>query len=175
MIRKVIKTNNAPQAIGTYSQAVRAGSTVYMAGQIGLDPKTGVLVEGIEAQIRRVFSNLKAVAEASGGSLSDAVKLNIYLTDLAHFAKVNQIMGTYFSQPYPARAAVGVAALPKGAAVEMDAIMVLEKKPSPHNFAWSKIGRASARPVGGRAKDGAQQRRKGRKEKRLRVKTKKSS
>ena len=126
MPKAMISTPRAPGAIGTYSQAVRAGNTVYLAGQIGLDPKTGVLVEGIEAQIRRVFANLKAVAEASGGSLSDAVKLNIYLTDLAHFAKVNQIMGTYFSQPYPARAAVGVAALPKGALVEADAVLVLE-------------------------------------------------
>jgi reactive intermediate/imine deaminase len=126
MPKIIVNTEHAPAAIGTYSQAVRTGNTVYLAGQIGLDPKTGMLVEGIEAQIRRVFANLKAVAEASGGSLSDAVKLTIYLTDLAHFAKVNEIMGTYFAQPYPARAAVGVAALPKGALVEADAVLVLE-------------------------------------------------
>jgi len=126
MLKTIVNTEHAPAAIGTYSQAVRAGNTVYLAGQIGLDPKSGQLVEGIEAQIRRVFANLKAVAEASGGSLSDAVKLTIYLTDLAHFAKVNEIMGTYFAQPYPARAAVGVAALPKGALVEADAVLVLE-------------------------------------------------
>jgi reactive intermediate/imine deaminase len=126
MPKSIVNTDHAPAAIGTYSQAVRAGNTVYLAGQIGLDPKTGQLVDGIEAQIRRVFANLKAVAEASGGSLSDAVKLTIYLTDLAHFAKVNEIMGTYFAQPYPARAAVGVAALPKGALVEADAVLVLE-------------------------------------------------
>jgi reactive intermediate/imine deaminase len=126
MPKIIVNTGHAPAAIGTYSQAVRAGNTVYLAGQIGLDPKTGQLLEGIEAQIRRVFANLKAVAEASGGSLADAVKLTIYLTDLAHFAKVNEIMGTYFTQPYPARAAVGVAALPKGALVEADAVLVLE-------------------------------------------------
>jgi len=126
MPKSIVNTDHAPAAIGTYSQAVRAGNTVYLAGQIGLDPKSGQLVEGIEAQIRRVFANLKAVAEASGGSLSDAVKLTIYLTDLSHFAKVNEIMGTYFAQPYPARAAVGVAALPKGALVEADAVLVLE-------------------------------------------------
>ena len=126
MPKTIVHTEHAPAAIGTYSQAVRAGNTVYVSGQIGIDPKTGQLVEGIEAQIRRVFANLKAVAEASGGSLSDAVKLTIYLTDLAHFAKVNEIMGTYFVQPYPARAAVGVAALPKGALVEADAVLVLE-------------------------------------------------
>jgi reactive intermediate/imine deaminase len=126
MPKLIVNTEHAPAAIGTYSQAVRAGNTVYLAGQIGLDPKTGQLVEGIEAQIRRVFANLKAVAEASGGSLTDAVKLTIYLTDLAHFAKVNEIMGTYFAKPYPARAAVGVAALPKGALVEADAVLVLE-------------------------------------------------
>ena len=126
MPKVIVHTEHAPAAIGTYSQAVRACDTVYLAGQIGLDPKSGQLVEGIEAQIRRVFANLKAVAEASGGSLSDAVKLTIYLTDLAHFAKVNEIMGTYFAQPYPARAAVGVAALPKGALVEADAVLVLE-------------------------------------------------
>ena len=126
MSRITVNTDGAPAAIGTYSQAVRAGKTVYLSGQIGLDPATGSLVEGSEAQIRRVFANLKAVAEAAGGSLADAVKLNVYLTDLAHFAKVNEIMATYFAKPYPARAAVGVAALPRGALVEADAVLVLE-------------------------------------------------
>lgn len=126
MGRITISTDSAPSAIGTYSQAVRAGNTVYLSGQIGLDPNSGQLVDGIEAQIHRVFANLKAVAEAAGGSLADAVKLTVYLTDLAHFAKVNEIMAAYFSQPYPARAAVGVAALPRGALVEADAVMVLE-------------------------------------------------
>ncbi len=126
MSRTIISTENAPAAIGTYSQAVRAGQTVYISGQIGLDPKSAQMVEGIEAQIHRVFGNLKAVAEAAGGSLADAVKLTVYLTDLAHFAKVNEIMATYFAQPYPARAAVGVVALPRGALVEADAILVLE-------------------------------------------------
>ncbi len=125
MARNIISTTQAPAAIGTYSQAVRTGQTVYLSGQIGLDPANGQLVEGIENQIQRVFQNLKAVAEAAGGSLADAVKLNIYLTDLAHFAKVNEIMATYFVQPYPARAAVGVASLPRGAQVEADAILVL--------------------------------------------------
>jgi reactive intermediate/imine deaminase len=123
--KKTISTDQAPQAIGTYSQAVRAGDTVYLSGQIGLDPTTMQLVEGIEAQVHRVFSNLKAVAEASGGSLADAVKLNVFLTDLGNFALVNTIMAEYFSQPYPARAAVGVASLPRGALVEADAVMVL--------------------------------------------------
>ena len=126
MHRTPIHTPNAPQAIGTYSQAVRAGDTVYLSGQIPLDPATGELVGGdMEAQVRRVFENLKAVAEASGGDLSQVVKLTVYLTDLAHFALVNRVMAQYFSQPYPARAALGVAALPKGAAVEMDAILAL--------------------------------------------------
>ena len=126
MHRTPIHTPNAPQAIGTYSQAVRAGDTVYLSGQIPLDPATGELVSGdMEAQVRRVFENLKAVAEASGGDLSQVVKLTVYLTDLAHFALVNRVMAQYFSQPYPARAALGVAALPKGAAVEMDAILAL--------------------------------------------------
>ena len=125
MARNIISTTQAPAAIGTYSQAVRTGQTVYLSGQIGLDPANGQLVEGIENQIQRVFQNLKAVAEAAGGSLADAVKLNIYLTDLAHFANVNEIMATYFVQPYPARAAVGVASLPRGAQVEADAILVL--------------------------------------------------
>ena len=121
-----IHTPLAPQAIGTYSQAVRAGSTVYLSGQIPLDPATGELVAGdMEAQVRRVFENLKAVCEAAGGDLSQVVKLTVYLTDLAHFALVNRVMAEYFTQPYPARAAVGVAALPKGAAVEMDGILAL--------------------------------------------------
>ncbi|MGC8519188.1 MAG: RidA family protein [Steroidobacteraceae bacterium] len=126
MSRTIIQTDRAPAAIGTYSQAVRAGNTVYLSGQIPLDPLTKELVSGdIEAQIRRVFENLKAVAEAAGGSLAQAVKVNIYLTDLAHFAKVNQIMAQYFPQPYPARAAVGVAQLPKGASVEAECILHL--------------------------------------------------
>ena len=126
MSRIIVSTENAPAAIGTYSQAVRAGNTVYLSGQIGLDPKSGQMVEGVEAQIHRVFANLKAVAEASGGALADVVKLTVYLTDLAHFARVNEIMASYFAQPYPARAAVGVASLPRGALVEADAVLVLE-------------------------------------------------
>ena len=125
MRKTIVNTDKAPAAIGTYSQAVRAGTTVYISGQIGLDPKSGQLVEGVEPQIQRVFGNLKAVAEASGGSLGDAVKLTVYLTDLAQFGKVNEIMARYFSEPYPARAAVGVAALPRGALVEADAILVI--------------------------------------------------
>ena len=126
MIRAIIQTPDAPAAIGAYSQAVRAGSTVYLSGQIGLDPVSMQLIEGIEAQIHQVFQNLRAVAAAAGGSFADVVKLNIYLTDLGHFAKVNEIMAGYFSQPYPARAAVGVASLPRGAQVEADAVMVVE-------------------------------------------------
>ena len=125
MSKDIIATVAAPQAIGTYSQAVRAGNTVYLSGQIGLDPASMTLVDGIDAQIDRVFQNLSAVAEAAGGSLSDAVKLTIYLTDLANFGKVNEVMARYVPQPYPARAAVGVAELPKGALVEADAILVL--------------------------------------------------
>jgi reactive intermediate/imine deaminase len=126
MPRTPIATPHAPQAIGTYSQAIRAGNTVYLSGQIPLDPATGELVAGdIEAQVRRVFDNLLAVAQAAGGDLSHVVKLTVYLTDLAHFALVNRVMAEYFSQPYPARAAVGVAALPRGAAVEMDGILEL--------------------------------------------------
>jgi reactive intermediate/imine deaminase len=122
----IVQTSRAPQAIGTYSQAVRAGDTVYISGQIPLDPATGVLVSGdIEAEIRRVFDNLKAIAEAAGGTLANAVKLSVFLTDMTHFAKVNEIMATYFSTPYPARAAVGVAALPRGARVEMECILSL--------------------------------------------------
>jgi len=126
MTRKTIQTDHAPQAIGTYSQAVRTGNTVYLSGQIPLLPDTMELVSGdMEAQIRRVFDNLAAVAEATGGTLADVVKLNVFLTDLGHFALVNEIMAGYFREPYPARAAVGVAALPKGAQVEMDAVMEL--------------------------------------------------
>lgn len=124
-MKQIIVTSNAPAAIGTYSQAVRCGDTVYLSGQIGLDPATMTLVDGIEAQIHRVFSNLHAVATAAGGSLTDIVKLNVFLTDLGHFAKVNEIMAHYFQQPYPARAAVGVASLPRGALVEADGVMVL--------------------------------------------------
>lgn len=126
MSREIIHTPNAPAAIGVYSQAVKVGNTVYLSGQIPLDPATMAMVQGgMDAQIRRVFDNLSAVAKASGGSLSDIVKLNVFLTDLTHFALVNEIMASYFHQPFPARAAVGVAALPRGAAVEMDAVMVL--------------------------------------------------
>ena len=125
MTRTVISTAAAPAAIGPYSQAVRCGGTVYLSGQIGLDPQTMQLAEGVEAQARRVFDNLQAVCTAAGGSLADVVKLTIYLTDLAHFARVNEIMAGYFAQPYPARAAVGVAALPRAALVEADAILVL--------------------------------------------------
>lgn len=126
MAKQIIHTNGAPQAIGTYSQAVKVGSTVYLSGQIGLDPASMQMVDGIEDQIYRVFNNLKAVAEASGGSLADVVKLNIFLTDLSNFALVNTIMAEYFSQPYPARAAVGVASLPRGALVEADGVIELE-------------------------------------------------
>ena len=126
MSRKAIHTERAPQAIGTYSQAVRAGDTVYLSGQIAFDPATKELVTGeIEAEVRRVFENLKAVAEAAGGSLAQAVKVNVYLTDLAHFATVNEVMAQYFPQPYPARAAVGVASLPRGARVEAECVLYL--------------------------------------------------
>lgn len=125
MAKTIIATDKAPAAIGTYSQAVKAGDTVYLSGQIGLDPASMQMVDGIDAQIVRVFDNLKAVAEAAGGSLADTVKLNVYLTDLGNFAKVNEVMARYFSQPYPARAAVGVASLPRGALVEADAVLVL--------------------------------------------------
>lgn len=123
MSKKTISTPAAPAAIGPYSQAVQAGNTFYLSGQIGLDPATMLMVEGIDAQIVRVFDNLKAVAEAAGATLGDAVKFNIYLTDLANFAKVNEIMARYVAQPYPARAAVGVKELPRGALVEADAIL----------------------------------------------------
>jgi len=126
MRREIISTPKAPQAIGTYSQAVKCGSRIYMSGQIPLVPETMDMVEGdIEAQICRVFDNLQAVAQAAGGDLKDLVKLNVYLTDLANFPLVNQVMVEYFTEPYPARAAVGVAALPKDAAVEMDGVMEL--------------------------------------------------
>jgi reactive intermediate/imine deaminase len=124
--REIVSTPDAPAAIGTYSQAVRAGNTVYLSGQIALDPATGTLVDGgIDAEIHRVFRNLAAVATAAGGTLADAVKLTVYLTDLTHFPRVNAIMAEHMTPPYPARAAVGVAALPRGAAVEIDAVLVL--------------------------------------------------
>jgi len=123
MSRTPIQTDQAPAAIGTYSQAIRHNHTVYISGQIPLDPASGELVEGIDAQIQQVFENLKAVAQASGSSLDKALKVTVFLTDLAHFAKVNEVMERYFSQPYPARAAVEVAGLPKGAQVEADAVL----------------------------------------------------
>ncbi|MBK7416676.1 MAG: RidA family protein [Dechloromonas sp.] len=125
MAKTIISTPNAPAAIGTYSQAVKVGGTVYLSGQIGLDPASMQMVDGIDAQIVRVFDNLKAVAEASGGSLADVVKLNVFLTDLSNFAKVNETMAQYFSQPFPARAAVGVKELPRGALVEADGVMFI--------------------------------------------------
>lgn len=125
MSKTIVSSPAAPAAIGTYSQAVKVGNTVYLSGQIGLDPVSMQLLDGIDAQIVRVFDNLQAVAEAAGGSLADIVKLNVFLTDLAHFAKVNTVMGQYFAEPFPARAAIGVASLPRGALVEADAIMVL--------------------------------------------------
>ncbi len=126
MHKEIIQTDAAPQAIGTYSQAVKVNTTVYLSGQIPLVPDTMEILEGdISAHITQVFENLRAVAQAAGGDLADIVKLNVFLTDLSHFPIVNEIMGTYFNQPYPARAAVGVAALPKGVGVEMDAIMEL--------------------------------------------------
>ncbi|MDH4134077.1 MAG: RidA family protein [Gammaproteobacteria bacterium] len=126
MKKQVIHADHAPKAIGTYSQAVKAGNTVYLSGQIPLDPATGQMVAGdARAQIERVFQNLSAVAKAAGGSLADVVKLNVFLTDLGNFPLVNEIMAQHFTEPYPARAAIGVAALPRGAEVEMDAIMVL--------------------------------------------------
>ena len=127
MTRSTISTPNAPAAIGTYSQAVRTGDTLYLSGQIGLDPTSGQLVEGIESQIQRVFANLKAVAEAAGASLGSVAKLTVYLTDLANFARVNDAMAQYFSEPYPARAVVGVASLPRGALIEADAIIVFPR------------------------------------------------
>lgn len=126
MSREIIHTDNAPSAIGTYSQAVKTGDTVYLSGQIGLDPDTMEMMQGdISVRIHQVFKNLRAVCEAAGGSLDDMAKLTIFLTDLGHFATVNEIMAQYFNEPYPARAAVGVAQLPKGTDVEMDGVMVL--------------------------------------------------
>lgn len=127
MAREIIQTDDAPKAIGTYSQAVRVGKTVWLSGQIALDPATGEMIGGgIDAQIHRVFRNLSAVAKASGASLAQAVRLTIYLTDLADFARVNEIMAQYLDAPYPARATVGVAALPRGARVEIDAVLALD-------------------------------------------------
>jgi reactive intermediate/imine deaminase len=125
MNKQVITSDRAPAAIGTYSQAIKVGNTVYLSGQIPLDPETMEVVEGIEQQICQVFDNLNAVAEAAGGNLQDIVKLNIFLTDLGHFGLVNEVMARYFTQPYPARAAIGVASLPKGVPVEMDGVMVV--------------------------------------------------
>lgn len=126
MSKTAIHTPSAPQAIGTYSQAVRCGNTVYLAGQIGLDPATMQITGGIDEQIHRVFKNLQAVAAAAGGSVDDFVKVNVYLADLKHFARVNEIMAGYFNEPYPARAALGVASLPRDALVEVDAVMYLK-------------------------------------------------
>ena len=127
MAKEIIKTDKAPQAIGTYSQAVKVDNTVYLSGQIPLVPETMEMIEGdMQAQIRRVFDNLRAVAQAAGGDLKDVVKLNVFLTDLGNFPTVNEIMAEYFTEPYPARAAIGVAALPKGAGVEMDAVLVID-------------------------------------------------
>ena len=122
-MKSVIKTRDAPEAIGTYSQAIRVGDTVYLSGQIGLDPGTMQMVEGIDAQTHRVFRNLAAVAAAAGLGLEHAVRMTVYLTDLAHFARVNEIMAQYVREPYPARAAIGVAGLPRGALVEIDAVL----------------------------------------------------
>ena len=124
--RTVIRTDAAPAAIGTYSQAIRTGNTVWLSGQIGLDPASGQMVEGIDAQVEQVFANLRAVVEAAGGTLAQLVKVNVYLTDLAHFGKVNEAMAKYFAEPDPARAAIGVASLPRGALVEADAVLVLD-------------------------------------------------
>ncbi|MDP1717881.1 MAG: RidA family protein [Burkholderiales bacterium] len=126
MAKQIIHTDAAPKAIGTYSQAVRCGNTVYLSGQIGLDPATMEMAAGIDAQITRVLENLKAVTAAAGGGLNDCVRLTVYLTDLKHFARVNEIMATFFTAPYPARAAIGVASLPREALVEIDAVMHLE-------------------------------------------------
>jgi reactive intermediate/imine deaminase len=127
-MKKIISSDKAPKAIGTYSQAVKVGDTVYLSGQIPLVPETMELLTGtVEDQIHRVFKNLAAVAEAAGGTMQDMVKLNVFLTDLSHFPTVNQVMAQYFAEPYPARAAIGVASLPRGAAVEMDGVMVIDK------------------------------------------------
>jgi reactive intermediate/imine deaminase len=127
MPRDIIQTAEAPQAIGTYSQAVRVDRTVYLSGQIGLEPASMQLADGIDAQIHQVFRNLRAVSAAASGSLADAVKLTVYLIDLSHFSRVNEIMAQYFQPPYPARAAIGVASLPRGALVEVDAVLVLDR------------------------------------------------
>jgi reactive intermediate/imine deaminase len=127
MPKQIIHSDAAPQAIGTYSQAVRAGDTVYLSGQIGLEPASGALADGLDAQIEQIFRNLQAVAAAAGGSLRDAVKVGVFLTDMAHFARVNEAMARHFREPYPARAAVGVASLPRGALVEIEAVLVLEQ------------------------------------------------
>jgi reactive intermediate/imine deaminase len=127
IMKLLIESKDAPEAIGPYSQAIRAGNTIYLSGQIGLDPDTMQMAEGIDAQIRRVFLNLQAVAAAAGGGLDDIVKLTVYLTDLAHFSHVNEIMAGFFKQPYPARATVGVAALPRNALVEIDAVLVVSR------------------------------------------------
>ena len=124
-MKQIISTPNAPAAIGTYSQAVKIGDTTYLSGQIPLDPLSMQLVAGFDNQVRQVFNNLQAVCEAGGGSLNDLVKINVYLINLANFAGVNEIMATYFDEPYPARAAVGVAALPRGAEVEIEGVMVV--------------------------------------------------
>jgi reactive intermediate/imine deaminase len=122
--KQPIQTSDAPQAIGTYSQAIRSGSAIYLSGQIGLDPRTMQVVDGFEAQAHQVFSNMKAVAAAAGASLNDAVKLTVFLTDLANFARLNEIMAQYFAEPFPARSAVGVSQLPRGALVEIEAVLV---------------------------------------------------
>jgi reactive intermediate/imine deaminase len=146
MKKEIVRTGKAPQAIGTYSQAVRFGDTVYLSGQIPLDPATMQLVAGdMRAQITRVFDNLKAVATAAGGTLADVVKLNVFLTDLANFPLVNEVMAQYFQEPYPARAAIGVAALPKGAAVEMDAIMAVAARAGKKSQRQRKSPRGKAR------------------------------
>jgi len=126
MPKQIIQSDRAPQAIGTYSQAVRAGNTVYVSGQIGIDPATGNLVEGVDAQIEQVFRNLEAIAAAAGASLRDAVKVAVFLTDMGNFARVNEAMARHVPQPYPARAAVGVASLPRGALVEVEAVLAIE-------------------------------------------------
>lgn len=124
MNKTIIHTNHAPQAVGTYSQAVRVGDTVYLSGQLGIDPGTGELIDGFGAQAHQVFRNLRAVCQAAGGDLQDIVRLGVFLTDMAYFAEFNQIMGEYFADPYPARAAVQVAGLPRGGVVEAEAVMV---------------------------------------------------
>lgn len=125
MSKTIVHSDSAPKAIGAYSQAVKVGNTIYLSGQIGLDPASGTMAEGFEAQAHRVFQNLRAVCQAAGGDLNDMVKLGVFVTDLANFARLNEIMGEYFTAPYPARAAVQAAALPKGALVEADGVMVL--------------------------------------------------